>query len=100
MAVNTTFGWAQGVGLVGVATAWATTAGMAYYAILKRRIPIYKEWMVRAYVVTFAFVTFRLLHDYSPLSRRSQKTICPLRSSGLLGLFRCWSPKSSCNSGA
>jgi len=25
--------------------------------------------MVRAYVVTFAFVTLRLLHDYSPLSR-------------------------------
>ena len=48
MAVNTTFGWAQGVGLVGLATAWATTAGMAYYAILKRRIPIHKEWMVRA----------------------------------------------------
>ena len=42
---------------------------MAYYAILKRRIPIHKEWMVRAYVVTFAFVTFRLLHDYNPLSR-------------------------------
>jgi hypothetical protein len=69
MAVSTTFGWAHGVGLVGLATAWATTAGMAYYAILKRRIPIHKEWMVRAYVVTFAFVTFRLLHDYSPLSR-------------------------------
>jgi len=36
------------VGLVGLATAWATTAGMAYYAVLKRRIPIHKEWMVRA----------------------------------------------------
>ena len=31
---STTFGWAQGVGLVGLATARATTAGMAYYAIL------------------------------------------------------------------
>jgi hypothetical protein len=42
---------------------------MAYYAILKRRIPIHRQWMVHAYVVIFAFVTFRLLHDYSPLSR-------------------------------
>jgi hypothetical protein len=32
------------------------------------RIQIHKEWMVRAYVVTFAFVTFRLLNDYGPTS--------------------------------
>lgn len=68
MAVVTTFGWAFGVALLGLATAWATTAGMAYYAILKRRFVVHKEWMVRAYVVTFAFVTFRLLNDYGPTS--------------------------------
>ena len=39
---------------------------MAYYAILKRHIQVHKEWMVGAYVVTFAFVTFRLLNDYYP----------------------------------
>jgi len=37
---------------------------MAYYAILSGRIEIHKEWMARAYVVTFAFVTFRVLNDY------------------------------------
>jgi hypothetical protein len=42
---------------------------MAYYAILRRQIPVHKEWMVRAYVVTFAFVTFRVLNDYGPTSR-------------------------------
>jgi hypothetical protein len=42
---------------------------MAYYAILKRRVSVHKEWMVRAYVVTFAFVTFRILSDYSPMSQ-------------------------------
>lgn len=68
MAIVTTFGWAFGFSLLGLATAWVTTAGMAYYAILKRRISIHKEWMVRAYVVTFAFVTFRLLNDYGPTS--------------------------------
>jgi len=69
MAIATTFGWAFGFALLGLATAWFTTAVMAYYAILKRRIQIHKEWMVRAYVVTFAFVTFRLLNDYYPGAR-------------------------------
>jgi hypothetical protein len=68
MAIVTTFGWAFGFSLFGLATAWVTTAGMAYYAILKRRVSIHKDWMVRAYVVTFAFVTFRLLNDYGPTS--------------------------------
>jgi len=68
MAIVTTFGWAFGFSLLGLATAWVTTAGMAYYAILKRRIQVHKEWMVRAYVVTFAFVTFRVLNDYGPTS--------------------------------
>jgi len=69
MAISTTFGWAFGFSLLGLDTAWVTTAGMAYYAILKRRISVHKEWMVRAYVVTFAFVTFRVLSDYGPTSR-------------------------------
>ena len=69
MAVVTTFGWAFGFSLLGLATAWVTTAGMAYYAIRKRQVAIHKEWMVRAYVVTFAFVTFRILNDYGPTSR-------------------------------
>jgi heme/copper-type cytochrome/quinol oxidase subunit 3 len=69
MAIVTSYGWAFGFSLLGLATAWVTTAGMAYYAILKRRISVHKEWMVRAYVVTFAFVTFRILSDYGPTSR-------------------------------
>jgi len=68
MAVGTTFGWAWGVALLGLATAWVTTSGIAYYAIRKKRVQIHKEWMVRAYVVTFAFVTFRVLNDYGPTS--------------------------------
>lgn len=68
MAIGTTFGWAWAVGLVTLVAAWVTAAGMAYYAVRKRRIQIHKEWMVRAYVVTFAFVTFRVLNDYGPTS--------------------------------
>src|SRR5271165_2960659 len=35
LALTTTFGWAFGFGLLGLAAAWSTTAGMAYYAIRK-----------------------------------------------------------------
>lgn len=69
MAATTTFGWAFGFGLVGLAAAWASTTSMAYYAIRKGLVEIHKEWMVRAYVVTFAFVTFRVFSDYGPTSR-------------------------------
>jgi len=41
---------------------------MAYYAIRKGLVEIHKEWMTRAYIVTFAFVTFRVFSDYGPTS--------------------------------
>jgi heme/copper-type cytochrome/quinol oxidase subunit 3 len=69
MAIATTFGWAFGFALLGLATAWFSTASMALYAILKGQVQVHKEWMVRAYVVTFAFVTFRVLNDYYPSAR-------------------------------
>jgi uncharacterized membrane protein YozB (DUF420 family) len=69
LAIATTFGWAFGFGLASLALAWSTTAAMALYAIKQKQIQIHKEWMVRAYIVTFAFVTFRLLNDFPPTSR-------------------------------
>ena len=69
IAIGTTYGWAFGFSLIALATTWITTAGMAYYAIRRRQVAIHKEWMVRAYVVTFAFVTFRVLADYGPTSQ-------------------------------
>ncbi len=69
LATSTTFGWAFGFGLLMLALAWVTTTGMAYYAIIKGHVQTHKEWMIRAYVVTFGFVTFRILSDYGPTSR-------------------------------
>ena len=69
LAVTTTNGWAFETALMGLALAWATTAAIAYVSIRKLLIDMHKEWMIRAYVVTFAFVTFRFLQEYSPLSR-------------------------------
>ena len=68
LAFTTTFGWAFGFGILGLATAWASTTCMAYYAIRKGLVEIHKEWVVRAYIVTFAFVTFRVFSDYGPTS--------------------------------
>lgn len=69
LIATTTFGWAFGASLASLALAWVVTAGVAYYAILQGNVEIHKLWMVRAYVVTFGFVTFRALNDYGPLSR-------------------------------
>jgi uncharacterized membrane protein len=48
-------------GLFMLAAAWIITTGMALYAIHNRRFEQHRAWMVRSYIVTFAFVTFRLM---------------------------------------
>ena len=61
LAINTDFGWAFGTGLAGLATAWLITTGLAVVAIRRHLYDQHKEWMIRSYVVTTAFVAFRLL---------------------------------------
>jgi uncharacterized membrane protein YozB (DUF420 family) len=48
-------------GLFALATAWVLTTGMALYSIRTRRIEQHRDWMLRSYTVTFAFVTYRLV---------------------------------------
>ena len=60
-AIRVNFSWA--FALQGLAFAWITTASMAYISVMRGRILQHKEWMIRSYVVTFAFVTFRWLTD-------------------------------------
>jgi uncharacterized membrane protein YozB (DUF420 family) len=55
-----------GVALRGLAIAWLLTTGIAYAAILRGRIAMHREWMMRSYLVTFAFVTFRVMTDNLP----------------------------------
>jgi uncharacterized membrane protein len=59
LAFHTDYGWVFGMGLSGLAIAWISTTGMALLAIRRRIISQHQEWMIRSYVVTFAFVTFR-----------------------------------------
>jgi uncharacterized membrane protein len=63
LAYHTRLGWIVGVGLSGLATAWIITTGLAIAAIRRHLYEQHKEWMIRSYVVTTAFVTFRLLFE-------------------------------------
>jgi uncharacterized membrane protein len=70
-AMRVNFSWA--FGLQGLAFAWITTASMAYISVMRGRILQHKEWMIRSYVVTFAFVNFRWLSDL-PIAHQLMKT--------------------------
>jgi uncharacterized membrane protein len=60
LAANTELGWGFGTGITGLGVAWVVTTGMAIAAISRGAIEQHREWMIRSYVVTFAFVTFRV----------------------------------------
>jgi uncharacterized membrane protein len=55
---------AYAAGLFMLSTAWVVTTGMAVVAIKRRAIEQHREWMIRSYTVTFAFVTFRLVEKW------------------------------------
>ena len=50
-------------GLFFLGFAWIACAIMAYLSVKNKKIELHKEWMIRSYVVTIAFVTFRLVQD-------------------------------------
>src|SRR5262245_11716013 len=60
------YGFAWAVALVCLAIAWLGTTGTALYSIRNRNVLLHKQWMIRSYIVTFAFVTFRIFTDYVP----------------------------------
>ena len=63
LSFNTSGGWVFGAALATLATAWLVTTGLAFLAIQRQLIEQHKEWMIRSYVVTFAFVSFRILFE-------------------------------------
>jgi hypothetical protein len=48
-------------GLVGLGVAWFTTTVMGYRYVIRGDIARHLVWMVRSYVVTFGFVTLRVI---------------------------------------
>jgi len=85
MAITTTFGWAYGLALAMLALAWASCAGVAWAAILAGAVALHRRWMVRAYVVTFAFVTYRLISDWLPTSQ-----LKPAQDLAVADAWACW----------
>jgi len=63
LAVTSSVSLAYAWGLGSLSFAWLLTSGMAFISILNRNVDQHKEWMIRSYVVTFAFVIFRLVAD-------------------------------------
>lgn len=55
MAVNRT-----PVSLLTLSAAWLLAAGMAFRAVRNRRYDSHREWMIRSYVLVWAFVFCRL----------------------------------------
>ena len=55
-----------GVGLFCLALAWVSTSGMAVFCIRKGNVRLHRQWMIRSYILTFAFVIFRVFTDYLP----------------------------------
>jgi hypothetical protein len=60
LAFQTGGGLIFGSGLFFLAIAWIATTSLAFAAIKKNLIDQHREWTIRSYVVTFAFVTFRM----------------------------------------
>lgn len=61
LAFHTDVSFTFGFGLAGLATAWVITCATAMLAVKRRQFVRHQEWMIRSYVVTFAFVSFRAL---------------------------------------
>lgn len=86
LALNTELSLVFGAGLAGLATAWLVTSGFAFLAIKRQLFDQHKEWMIRSYVVTTGFVTFRVL----VVILEGAQVGVPLDRLGIAAWF-CWS---------
>jgi len=59
LSTHTELGWVTGAGLTGLGIAWVVTTTLGVVAIGRGLVDQHREWMIRSYVVTFAFVIFR-----------------------------------------
>lgn len=63
MAITSDVNLPYAVGLFMLGIAWSTSSIMAFISIKNRKIDLHKDWMIRSYVITLAFVTFRFVYD-------------------------------------
>jgi hypothetical protein len=75
-----------GTGMLGLASSWLVTTGMAFWAVKSRNFVQHREWMVRSYVVTCGFTTYRIIA--STLSASLLKNVDGLSD---IMAWACWS---------
>jgi Predicted membrane protein (DUF2306) len=68
LARHTDFGWIAGMGFTAMGIAWIVSTGFATIAILRQLTEQHREWMIRSYVLTFGFVTFRIFTEVLQVS--------------------------------
>jgi len=85
LAFKTDYGIVFGSGLFFLAVAWITTTAFAYISIRKGLVDQHKEWTIRSYVVTFAFVTFRFFQ----VAMQSAGIGTPLQEIEVMS-WACW----------
>ncbi|WP_425463920.1 DUF2306 domain-containing protein [Paenibacillus taihuensis] len=61
LAYNSTGGPIEGLGFLMLDILWISTLSVAMKHVYSKRFIRHREWMLRSYSVTFAFVTFRVL---------------------------------------
>jgi hypothetical protein len=66
MSFHSVVGWTFGTAGIAMAAVWLATSAMGYLSNRRRQVDAHREWMVRSYVVTFAFVVFRILAISGP----------------------------------
>ena len=59
LAAHSALGWGFAAGITGLGIAWVVTTTLAIVAVMRGLIDQHRQWMIRSYTVTFAFVTFR-----------------------------------------
>ena len=69
LAFHSQFGWVFGLGLTALALAWLVTTALAVAAICLYMVQQHWEWMIRSYVLTFAFVVFRGLTELFDIAK-------------------------------
>ncbi|HEX7802449.1 MAG TPA: DUF2306 domain-containing protein [Pseudoxanthomonas sp.] len=60
MVMTTPLGWTTAYAFAVMIGAWLITAMLGWLAIRKGDMATHRDWMRRNYIITFAFVTFRL----------------------------------------
>ena len=63
MAITSDVNLPYAVGLFMLGVTWVTSSTLAFVSIKNKKVDLHKDWMIRSYVITFAFVSFRFVED-------------------------------------